>query len=116
MGEEIFVFPHMPILYVATERPRATETAIQWFDVATDEAVISDIDVIREKQPKVMVLCTVSEYVMSAHEASFRGGAASGLRQMQDFLYEFVEEKNYTCLSEVKVSSGYTVTVWVAPD
>ena len=37
-GEEIFVFPHMPILYVATERPRATETAIQWFDVATDEA------------------------------------------------------------------------------
>ena len=52
-GEEIFVFPHMPVLYLATERPRATQTAIQWFDVSTDAAVLSDIDVIKEKKPRV---------------------------------------------------------------
>ena len=114
-GEEIFVFPHMPVIYVATDRPRATNTAVQWFDVATDEAVVADIDVIREKRPKVMVLCRVSDYVIKEHENSFRGGEESGLHTMQDFLYRFVVEEGYACLSENQISEGYVVTVWCLP-
>ena len=114
--DEIFVFPHMPILYVATDRPRATQTAIQWFDVATDEAVVSDIDVIREKKPKVMVLCEIGDYVMTQHESSFRNGEKSGLRQMQEFLNRFVIEEGYTCYSSHQISSGYMVTVWYIAD
>ena len=114
-GEEIFVFPHMPVLYLATERPRATQTAIQWFDVSTDAAVLSDIDVIKEKKPRVMVICSVGEYVIGEHESNFRGGEESGLHTMQDFLFEFVEEEGYECLSENDLSGDYTVTVWLLP-
>ncbi|MBE6597570.1 MAG: hypothetical protein E7641_07875 [Ruminococcaceae bacterium] len=111
--DEIFVFPHMPILYLATDRDRATNTIIQWFDVATDEAVLDDIKVIEEKKPKAIVICTVSEYVMASHEASFRAGNDSGLRIMQDFLFEFVVDEGYDCASIDKVSDGYTVSVWI---
>lgn len=111
--DEIFVFPHMPILYLATERDRASDTIIQWFDVATDEAVLADIGVLKDKKPKAIVICTVSEYVMASHEASFRAGEKSGLRIMQEFLFEFVETEGYRCRSIDKVSDGYTVSVWI---
>ena len=111
--DEIFVFPHMPVLYLATDRSRATFTAVQWFDVSTDSAVISDIGLIREKRPKVMVLCSIGEYVISGHEQSFRGGQRSGLSIMQDFLEDFVVSEGYLLLSENTVSEGYTVRVWM---
>ena len=114
-GDEIFVFPHMPILYLATDRPRATNTVIQWFDVCTDSAIIDDIDVIKEKKPKIIVICTISDYVISSHEASFRNGEKSGLHEMQDFLEEFLEEENYMRLSRNRIPDGYVVSVWRAP-
>ena len=114
--DEIFVFPHMPILYTATERPKATETAVQWFDVSTDAAVMADIETIREKRPKVIVICSVGDYVIQNHESSFRNGEISGLHAMQDFLFEFVDEQGYACLSENTLSGDYVVTVWRLTD
>ena len=113
--EEIFVFPHMPVFYLATERSRATFTAIQWFDVSTDTAVEADIEVIKEKKPKVIVICEISDYAIESHERKFRGGEKSGLGQMQEFLFDFVEKENYNCLSEDEISDGFTVTVWRLP-
>ncbi|MBO5845569.1 MAG: hypothetical protein J6Q77_02870 [Clostridia bacterium] len=113
--DEIFVFPHMPVLYLATDRPRATHTAIQWFDVCTDSAIIDDIDVIKEKKPKVIVMCEINDYVISSHESSFRNGEKSGLHEMQDFLMEFLEEEEYMRLSRNIIPDGYVITVWRAP-
>lgn len=110
--DEIFVFPHMPILYLATGREKATYTAVQWFDVSSDEKVVADIDILREKKPKVMVLCFISDYVRDSHEESFREGEKSGLTLMQEFLTDFVVEENYAVLSSDQISDGYTVTVY----
>ena len=114
-NDEIFVFPHMPVLYLMCDRPRATSTAIQWFDVSTDEAVVADIDVIKEKKPKVMVLCMIDEYVVSSHETAFRQGEKSGLHEMQDFLRQFVYEEGYVTDGYYTLSSGYSVEVWYLP-
>ena len=115
-GEEIFVFPHMPVMYLATDRPKATVTAVQWFDVSTDAAVVNDIEIIKQKKPAVMVLCSVGDSVIEAHEASFRAGERSGLGIMQDFLFEFVDDEGYVCLSQDRISDGYTVSVWLRPN
>ena len=115
-GEEIFVFPHMPILYLTCERPRATETAIQWFDVSTDAAVVADMNVLREKTPKVMVLCRIDEEVMSYHEDAFRGEEKSGLYQMRAFLPGFLEENGYVQNGAYTISETYTVEVWILPE
>lgn len=114
--DEIFVFPHMPIFYLATEREKATFTAVQWFDVSTDEKVVSDIDAIKKKEPKIMVLCFISDYVCSSHEASFRNGEKSGLSIFQEFLKEFLAEKEYVLLSSDTISSDYTVEVYSLPE
>jgi len=113
--DPIFVFPHMPILYLMTERDKATDTAIQWFDVSTDAAVIADIDRLKEHPPKMMVLSTVGDYAVASHESSFRGGEQSGLGAMRDFLPEFRAEQGYRLLGSYQVSADYTVTVWILP-
>ena len=114
-GDEIFAFPHVPVLYLLTDRDRATDTAIQWFDVSTDAAVRADIAVLREKKPRVILLCTIDEYVIASHESSFRQGETTGLRDMQDFLNEFVVEENYTCAGKHHLSGGYVMEVWYLP-
>ena len=114
-GDEIFAFPHVPVLYLLTDRDRATDTAIQWFDVSTDEAVRADIEVLREKKPRVVLICTIDEYVIASHESSFRQGETSGLRDMQDFLNAFVVEEGYECSGKHHLSGGYTMEVWYLP-
>ncbi len=111
----IFVFPHMPMFYLICDRPQATNMANVWFDVTTDAGVVADIDVIREKRPKVMVVCLIDDYVIDAHETSFRQGEKSGLHEMQDFLIEFIEEESYVKDGSYTISGSYTVEVWVRP-
>ena len=111
----IFVFPHMPVFYLLCGRPQATNMANVWFDVTTDRGVIADIDVIRRVKPKVMVICLIDDYVIHAHEASFRGGEKSGLHEMQDFLIDFITKEQYVKHGSYTVSPAYTVEVWVLP-
>ncbi len=114
--EPIFVFPHMPVLYLALERPRATSTAVQWFDVASDAAVRSDIERLRLDPPRVLVLCHIDSYVIESHERAFRGGNESGLSQMQAFLSEFVVSEGYERLTLDTVPFGYEISVWALAD
>ena len=111
----IFVFPHMPVFYLLCDRPQASNMANVWFDVTTDQGVIADIDVIREAKPKVMVVCLIDDYVIDAHETNFRQGEKSGLHEMQDFLVEFIEEKQYVKDGSYTISPMYTVEVWILP-
>ncbi len=114
-NEEIFVFPHMPVLYLLCDRPRATFTANQWFDVSIDASVVADIEVIRQKKPKAMVICMIDDYVIESHESSFRVGTRSGLHEMQLFLGDFVRNEEYILESSFPISDGYTVEVWYLP-
>jgi hypothetical protein len=115
-GEPIFVFPHMPVLYLALNRPRASATALQWFDVASDGAVLADIERLKNDPPRAMVLCRIDDYVIQSHEQAFRGGARSGLSQMQDFLWEFTQDAGYECVVKHTLPDGYEITVWILPD
>ncbi len=115
-GEGIFVFPHMPVFYLLCDRPQATAMANVWFDVTTDAGVLADIERIRERKPRVIVSCMIDDYVIQAHEASFRQGDISGLHQMQDFLIEFIKEEQYVRDGSYPISQNYTVEVWYLPE
>ena len=110
--DPIFVFPHIPIFYLLTERGHETFTTVQWMDVNSDEDVIADIDVLLQQPPKAIVFCHIPESVIDAHEKSFRNGEACGMRIMQDFLNEFVQE-GYTQVTENDIGGGYIITTHI---
>jgi len=111
-GDEIFVFPHIPILYLAFDRPCATYTAVQWLDVSTDGNVLRDIDTLREKKPKLIVFCPLADRVLSPQERAFRGGQASATRTMQGAVQQLLES-DYHCVGENWISYDYIVYIWV---
>ncbi|MBP7401425.1 MAG: hypothetical protein KBA30_02285 [Clostridia bacterium] len=95
-GDEIFVFPHAPIFYAITDRYPSTYTLVQWFDVASDENVVKDIDVLKENLPEVIVDVYIPEFVTQSHETLFRGmNRKSGLRQMAEELHQIVYWNDY---------------------
>ncbi len=112
-GDSIFVFPHTPIFYLLSDRYPDTYTIVQWFDVASDKAVVKDIDVIREAQPKVIVYVKIDEYVVNSHESLFRGESKSGLSQMAAAIEELVygDESSYVQAAELTIQ-GYDVEVY----
>lgn len=110
--DHIFVFPHAPIFYLLTHRDTNTYTKIQWFDVASDEEIVADIDVLREDPPAAIVFVHIPDSTIEGHENAFRGGEASGLRIMQDFLTQFTEE-SYTEVSSDDIGGEYYISVHI---
>lgn len=113
-GEPIFCFPQIPIFYVLTDRPDpGIFTKVQWFDVASDEAIRADIEVLLKNPPRAILIYHTSEYAYTSHEQAFRGGGVSGTRQMRDFLTAFVAKEGYRLHQTYKTMDN-TLSLWLA--
>lgn len=114
-SDPIYCFPQIPIFYSLCDRPDpGAFVKVQWFDVASDAAVVADIARLREVPPRVVLIYHTLDYAYEAHESSFRGGAVSGTRIMRDFLLDFVQEQGYTLYGSFE-AHGNTLSLWIAP-
>ena len=114
-GDPIYCFPQIPLFYSLCGRPDPDVfVKVQWFDVASDAAVVADIARLRELPPRAVLIYHTSDYAYEAHEASFRGGAVSGTRVMRDFLLDFVQEQGYTLYGSFE-AHGNILSLWIVP-
>jgi len=116
--DEVFVFPHAPIIYLLTDRDSTTYTKVQWFDVAVDKDVMADLEKIKQFPPKVIVFINIPQSVIDGHESSFRDGQKSGLSIMQEELKQFVVDKGYESVcshifGDQTALDPYRITVYV---
>ena len=111
--DSIFCFPQIPIFYALCDRmDPGTETKVQWFDVSSDRAVLSDIEVIQEAKPAAIILYDTELSTYEAHERLFRGNHTSSTYKMREFLYNYVYEQNYTWYGNFK-SGNNTIQLWI---
>ncbi len=114
-SDPIFCFPQIPIFYVLTDRPDpGTFTKVQWFDVASDAAILSDIEILQKNPPKAILIYHTAEHAYTSHEQAFRGGNASGTRIMRDFLLSYVKTEGYRLHGTYQTGEN-TLTLWLAP-
>lgn len=112
----IYCFPQIPIFYTLTDRQDpGTMSKVQWFDVSSDETLISDINIIKKNPPKIIILYNTPESAYIAHEELFNGGDPSGTRQMREFLYNYVYENSYTFLGKYTAYKN-SLQIWVRND
>lgn len=111
--DNVFIFPHVPIFYLTSDRSSTTYTKVQWFDVSVDNDVLADVEKIREQPPKVIVIAQIPQNVIDSHESLFRNNEKSGLSAMQEFLLDFVDEKGYSNVVSQPLSGEYTISVYV---
>lgn len=80
--QPIYVFFYLPLGYVWPDRDPATFAYIHFIDVASDTLVESDIARLRSNPPAVIVYTTVPDAELVDWEQQFRGGKASGQRDL----------------------------------
>ena len=114
-GNEIFCFPHIPVLYSITGRTSGTYTQVQWFDMCNINDINRDIRTLRQDPPKAIVYCSLPETTYIGHEWRFNAGEKSQTRIMSEFLMQMVEEQQYECMGSFPVCEGYTIHVYVDP-
>lgn len=113
--DSIFVFPHIPIFYVMSDRYPETFTLVQWFDVSSEKRVLEDIQTLEANPPKVLVLCRIPEGTISGHEKLFRGGQFSAQRKMMNSLFYMAYKDGYDKINEYDLGGGYVVSVYSLP-
>lgn len=114
--DTIFCFPQIPLFYNLCDRDDpGTFTKVQWFDVASDKAVLADIEVLKENPPKAIIIYNTSDYAYQSHENAFRNGNESGARIMREYLYNFVADNGYRCYGRFTANSN-SLTLWIADD
>lgn len=111
--EPIFVYPHLPVFYLLSERSPSTFAKLHWFDVCDDDAAIADAETLLADPPAVLVDFALSEEDYRLHEEMFRAGAASGQRRLRAALETL--ESRYHRVAELQ-AGGATVRIWVRPE
>lgn len=110
--DRIFCFPHIPIFYSITGRmDPGVYSKVQWFDVASDKFLESDINKIRDVKPKYILIYDTSNYVYDMHEKLFRNGKVSGTRIMRNALMKIINNE-YT-LSEKFINNNNVINLYV---
>jgi len=81
-GDAIYVFPHLPIFYLLTNRPPFAGAVVSWFDFMSD----AEADRLNAKlaidPPQLMIIVRLPEEIYAAHERLFRSGQPSAQRRL----------------------------------
>lgn len=110
--DRIFCFPHIPIFYSITGRmDPGVYSKVQWFDVASDKFLESDIKKISEVKPKYILIYDTSNYAYDMHEKLFRNGKISGTRIMRNALMKII--KNEYTLNEKFINNNNVINLYV---
>ena len=112
VGDNVFVFPNIPIFYLLTNRYPTTFTLVQWFDFSSDGALASDTERIEKDPPRVIVIADVPAYVFDEHESLFDGGQESATRQMRDALNVLITEAHYRLVGSFMLYGDYPIRVY----
>ena len=81
-GDEIYVFPHLPVLYLDSGRRPFHGAAVSWYDFMSDRQALSLASALRNAPPSVIVFADLPPEVATAHERLFRHSNLSGQREI----------------------------------
>ncbi len=115
--DSIFVFPHAPIIYTASDRmDPGTFTKVQWYDVSTDDSVKKDIETVTKAKPKAIVIYNIPDFAVEGHEASFNNNKESSTTKMMKTLRKFCIRNNYYAANNYVINNNCSITVYIRSD
>jgi len=94
--DSIYTFPHIPLFYLLSDRKHDTFTAVHYFDVCNDDCAKRDLQIIKQKPPKLIILMRFPESSIQIHEKIFRENKRSGQRDIIEYIDYLESEGVYT--------------------
>jgi hypothetical protein len=113
IGGDIFAFPHIPIVYLMTNRWPHSKVLVSWFDFLPDSLAKDEALRLKFNPPETIVNVKLPSYVWNDHEELFRGGNPLGQRDIEEVIRELTEkQKRYNLELSREVSPGVLLEVW----
>jgi hypothetical protein len=111
-GTLIYVYPHMPIFYLLSNRAPFDGAVVSWFDATGDQLADDVSRRLRSDPPPVIVVAEVPEAVMAAHEHLFRGGEPLVQRKILASIAYLRAKGTLQHVDQVKNLNGLTIDVY----
>jgi len=94
VDDKIYCFPQIPLFYTLCNRSDpGVYSKVEWFDVASDKALIHDAAFLTLNNPKVILMYEVPSEAFDVHERLFRGNKVTGVRVLRDKLLVLISKK-----------------------
>ncbi len=111
--DPIFVFPHLPALYLLSDRQPPTFGYVHWFDVAPDSLARRDAATLLRVRPAVLVNYEISKPEWRLNERMFRDGNPSGQRELLDAMRQLGASPDYELIADFPAPVTHSrVTIW----
>lgn len=111
--EEIFIYPHMPVIYLMTKRKPYQGAVVSWFDFMSDKQARELAQSLGNAPPRLIIYAQLPDEVATAHERLFRAGEPSGQRKIVE-AFDAIEKNGVRCRLHEKLSiNGLDLVVLV---
>lgn len=114
-ADRVLAFSQIPFILLLADRESATSAVLHWFDVTPDRVCREDLRQLDRDPPRVMVLWPMTGAEIASHEREFRGGHASGQRDLWREIRQLAHEQ-YHLAGEFEAPGGTRIDVWSLKD
>jgi hypothetical protein len=111
-GDDVFVFPHIPGLYLLSGRWPHSKVVVSWFDFLPDPLAKAEADRLLAAPPTVIVNLKIPDAAWEAHERLFREGRPLGQRAIRAAIDGLTKEGSFQLDISREVSPGCILEVW----
>lgn len=69
VGNDVYLYPHIPIFYMLDNKVPFSSNPVQWFDVTTTKNITEELENLKKNQPNLVIMLTPKGAAYSLHEA-----------------------------------------------
>ncbi|MFC1566311.1 ArnT family glycosyltransferase [bacterium] len=111
--DSIFVFPHMPVLYLIADRYPKTFSFVHWWDMIDRKTCLKDAKILSDNPPKIIVWGERKDMEdFKRHEKYFGGGRPLGQRAIMNVLNEYIQKGHYKKIQTYRVNAYYKIFIY----
>ena len=111
-GDDIFIFPNVPMFYMLTNKFPERFIFIHWYDILPDNLAIAEANRIVSDPPKIIVYLKLKGEVAQGHELLFRDSKLSGQREITKAIKYLTNSGKYNLEKSYIVPDGNVLEVW----
>ena len=115
-GDTMYSFPTINYFNVMAGLPSPTFGKVDYFDVAPDSVAIRDAARLVDNPPTFIVWMELPPQAWDFQEATFRGGRASGQRQIERAVEQLTSSDAYVHLGRFYVGKSDPIDIYVLND
>ena len=110
-NDRLYVFPHLPIFNLLSQRLPYQNAVVSWFDFSSQTQILGIITGIHREPPQLLLIARLSVEVFEAHERLFNNSKLLPQRYILDAVDDQVK-KGKLYLIETEVIEGLKLELY----